>query len=338
MIRIKELSVCTRRKQVRKGLIKSVVAIPLMLGALVVIAPAAWAHTGTASISCSGVTYSFSDFPSAPGNTVHETVLIDNVKVASENFRFNGPSGTNTVAISVGTGTNTVEARARWNTNGATGSFQVTDSLSGCGAPPPTCPSNSITSNFNGTSIPAGDFIWFNAVVKASGVAQGGGSVGFSNSHVTFSANGVSYDIPMSASTITYSSTATSGATSFNGSEWITRSPASFGDNVFLSGTAFQVPAGGLPGGISPVTWTGDFTLSSVSSVSWQWAAAVYSQFSTNLNSLGVKPLHSTSLDQYPNGDQAGTPENFKSYAVGGATGGGSGNATGSYSGTGHCP
>ena len=337
MIRIDALSTYTRRREARNGLIKSVVAFLLMVGALVVIAPAAWAHTGTASISCNGVGYSFSGFPNAPGNTVRETVLIDNVKVASQNFTFNGPFASNTVAISVGTGTNTVVAKARWDTNGATGSFQVTKSLSGCGAPPPTCPSNSITSNFNGTSIPAGDFIWFNAVVKVSGVAQGGGSVGFANSYVTFSANGVLYNIPMSASTITYSSTATGGSTSFNGSEWITQSPASFGDNVFLSGAAFQVPAGGLPGGISPVTWTGDFTLSSVSSVSWQWAAAVYSQFSTNLNALGVKPLHSTNLDNYPNGDQAGTPENFKSYAVGGATGGGSGNATGSYSGTGHC-
>lgn len=338
MMRFNEVSASTRRGERGKGLVKAGVAVPLVLCALVAIAPSAWAHTGTASISCSGVTYSFSDFPNAPDNTVHETVLVDGVKAASASFTFNGPSGSNTVAISVGTGTNTVVAKARWDTNGVSGSFQVSQQLSGCGAPPPTCPSNSISSNFNGTSIPAGDFIWFNAVIKASGVGSGGGSVGFANSHVTFTANGISYNISIPSSRVTFSSSATMGSTSFNGTDWITQSPASFGDNVFLSGAAFQVPAGGLPGGISPVTWTGDFTLSSVSSVSWQWAAAVYSQFSTNLNSLGVKPLHSTNLDQYPNGDQAGTPENFKSYAVGGATGGGSGNATGSYSGTGHCP
>lgn len=67
----------------------------------------------------------------------------------------------------------------------------------------------------------------------------------------------------------------------------------------------------------------------------WQWAAAVYTQFSTNLNSLGVKALHSADLDQYPNGDQAGTPENDKQFATGGARGGGGANATGSYSSTG---
>lgn len=336
MTRVNEVSTSTNRREITKGLVKSVVSIPLVIGALVVIAPAAWAHTGTASISCTGVTYSFSDFPNASGNTVHETVLVDSAKVASENFTFDGPSASNTVSISVGSGTHSVVAKARWDTNGVSGSFQVTKQLSGCGAP--TCPSNAISSNFNGTSIPAGDFIWFNAVVKASGVAQNGGSVIYRDAGVTFTADGVSYDIPIPAARLTYSSTATTGSTTFKGHKWVTQSPASFGDSVFLSGAAYQVPAGGLPGGISPVTWTGDFTLSGISSVSWQWAAAVYSQFSSNLNSLGVKPLHSTSLDKYPNGDQAGTPENFKTYAVGGATGGGAGNATGSYSGTGHCP
>ena len=35
---------------------------------------------------------------------------------------------------------------------------------------------------------------------------------------------------------------------------------------------------------------------------------------------------------------QAGTPENFKQFVVGGARGGDGAKATGSYSATGHCP
>jgi hypothetical protein len=37
---------------------------------------------------------------------------------------------------------------------------------------------------------------------------------------------------------------------------------------------------------------------------------------------------------QYNNSDQAGTPENFKQFVIGGARGGGGSNYTGSYSGT----
>jgi hypothetical protein len=205
-----------------------------------------------------------------------------------------------------------------------------------CG--PPTCQGDGIVSNFNGTAIPGGDYIWFNSVFKASGVGSGGGTVGFSNSSISFSADGTNYTVPIPDGHITFSPSTTTGTTAFDGSAWGTAVPSGFGDNVFLAGAAFRVPPGGLPGGISPVTWTGDFTLSSVSSVHWQWGAAVYTQFSTNYDSLGIKPLHSTSLDAYHSGDQAGTPENFKTFVTGGARGGGGANATGSYSPTGSCP
>jgi hypothetical protein len=209
-----------------------------------------------------------------------------------------------------------------------------------CGPPPPppsTCSNDTVVSNFNGTAIPAGDTIWFNAVFKATGVGSTGGSVSFTNSFVHFSVGGTNYTVPIPDGQITFSSATTTGTTTFNGAAWATSVPLGFGDNVWLSGAGFPVPAGGLPGGISPVTWTGDFTLTSVSSVQWQWGAAVYTQYSTSYNSLGVKPLHSTSLDSYHNGDQAGTPENFTSFVTGGARGGGGSNATGSYSPTGSC-
>jgi hypothetical protein len=105
------------------------------------------------------------------------------------------------------------------------------------------------------------------------------------------------------------------------GDEWITSVPARFGDNIFLSGVGWQVPAPGLPGGIQNVTWAGDLFLSGGMSMQWQRAAAVYTHFpsepalgSNELTNqytvMGVKVVHSTSLDAYHNGDQAGTPEN----------------------------
>lgn len=67
----------------------------------------------------------------------------------------------------------------------------------------------------------------------------------------------------------------------------------------------------------------------------WQWAAAVYTNtFSNNNNAIGVKPVDDTKASQYKNSDHAGTPENYKQYVTGGATGGGGSNWTGGYSGT----
>jgi hypothetical protein len=70
-------------------------------------------------------------------------------------------------------------------------------------------------------------------------------------------------------------------------------------------------------------------------SFQWKWGAAVYALFSTNYNSLDVKPTHQNACS-YNNGDHAGTPENaaFQSTVVGGGTGGVGSNFTGSWSGT----
>jgi hypothetical protein len=93
---------------------------------------------------------------------------------------------------------------------------------------------------------------------------------------------------------------------------------------TFLTGFAFQVPAGGLPGDIHPVTWSGSFASDTPGvSVQWRWGAAVYTQFSTNYNALGVKPVeddHETILPAWWVPDPAGTPENYKQYWIPGAS------------------
>ena len=128
----------------------------------------------------------------------------------------------------------------------------------------------------------------------------------------------------------------TQASTTFDGTRWQTTVPASYTGNIFLGGVPFQVPAGGLPGGTPTVVWSEQMT-SDIGSLklNWQWAAAVYTSFSTDDALLGVKPVDSNSLSAYSNSDHAGTPENFKSFVTGGARGGGGSNFTGSYSGTG---
>ena len=190
-------------------------------------------------------------------------------------------------------------------------------------------------SNFNGTKIPGGDDIWFNSVFKPQGVPSSGGTFTLSNASVTFASGGTNYTVPIPNSQITFSPSASKATLTYGSGGWTEVVPVGFSDNVFLSGTAYAVPAAGLPGGINPVTWQGTFTTPSGAHFQWQWAAAVYTQFATDLGQAGVKPLHSSNLDAYPSGDQAGTPENERAYVIGGARGGGGSNFTGSYSSTG---
>lgn len=201
---------------------------------------------------------------------------------------------------------------------------------------------SSIASNFNGTPIAGGNYIWFNSVFKLkSPVPPGGLTIKFSDQAIVLQVSSTTtITLHPHKAIITFSPTATEATTHYNTvtNTWETTVPAGFGDNVFLSGLTFQVPAGGLPGGINPVTWSGNFAASDSASVEWQWGAAVYTSPFPNdhYNTIGVKPVHSTSLDAYHNGDQAGTPENFKAYVIGGARGGGGSNWTGSYSATAH--
>src|SRR5205814_10063155 len=91
----------------------------------------------------------------------------------------------------------------------------------------------------------------------------------------------------------------------------------------------------GLPASINAVTWDGHFYSDTAGvNVNWQWAAAVYKPFSTNLSDLGVKPVDDSTASQYLNNDRAGTPENFKPYVLAGARGSGGTDYVGHYAGT----
>ena len=190
-----------------------------------------------------------------------------------------------------------------------------------------------INSNFNGTIIVPGTYIWFNLNFKATGIPATGATVNFTNASVTIvSKNGTFvYQIPNGQ--ITFDPAATCATTFFDGTKWVTTVPVAGSDEILLSALGIQVP---VDLKASTITLTGQFS-SSVGgvSISWKAGAAVYTTDMTqpNYNALGVKPTH-TKACLYPNSDHAGTPENTKKSVKGGARGGGGSNFTGSWTGT----
>jgi uncharacterized repeat protein (TIGR01451 family) len=106
--------------------------VAVALSALVVtsLAPA---HTGTVSPSCSGVQFTFSDFPGT--DTVTYSVSVDGSTVASGTISVTN-SGSLNVPLSL-TGTHTVSGTASWDAPGSpiSGSASVT-----CGSTPPPSP------------------------------------------------------------------------------------------------------------------------------------------------------------------------------------------------------
>jgi hypothetical protein len=92
--------------------------------------PSAYANVGTATATCSQVTFSFQLFPSTGTNTINETVTVDSVQVASTTYQFMGSTGSNSVPIAVAAGTHTVVSHADWNSNGVSGSFDATQVIS----------------------------------------------------------------------------------------------------------------------------------------------------------------------------------------------------------------
>ena len=193
-------------------------------------------------------------------------------------------------------------------------------------------------------NIPAGDYIWFNAVVNnVSGLPSGSNQVKLylTNSTISFTANGTSYMIPVPNGVVTFNSASqSSGAkTSYDltSGRWSTVvAKTALTGNTFVTGLAFPVPAGGFPTGIQNVAWSASYSTDTPGiTLQWQWGAAVYSSLSStyattspvNSNVLGINS-EDGSANMYGT-DPAGTPEFYKASVTFGATGGGLTNYTG---------
>jgi hypothetical protein len=199
--------------------------------------------------------------------------------------------------------------------------------------PTPSCEfTTSVRSNFNGTPIHSGNYIWFTGVLKPSGLGSNPVTIHFTQQTIT-SAN---FSLSVPDATVTFDPAANFATTTFSGGMWVTTVPSNptLKGNTFFSALGYLVPAN-LPGGIHNVTWSGTISADTPGvKVNWQWGAAVYTNFSADYNALAVKPVDDKVQNPYLNSDHAGTPETFKPYVIGGATGGGGANYTGGLSGT----
>src|SRR5438094_964004 len=218
------------------------------------------------------------------------------------------------------TTTTTSTLAAPTTTTATTPSSTSSTTLPAC-SPAPV----SITSNFNGTAIPKDAFIWFSSVLSVPGPNPAAFTVRCDDSTIDFVAGGEPYVLDVPRASVTFSPASTLATTEFDSAsqEWETVIPSS-GDagNAFVTGLGFQVPVD-FPGGIKQVTWTCQLSSDAPGiRIQWKWAAAVYTDFSPDPNSLGVKPVDGDG-SVYENANEAGTPENFRRFVIGAARGGG---------------
>src|SRR6266536_2205643 len=202
---------------------------------------------------------------------------------------------------------------------------------------------NSIESSFNSAAIAEGNFIWFNSAIHVDGAGTDGATIFLNDSAITFAANGTNYSLAVPAAAITFDPAATAASTSFDAASnrWATIVPGGFSGRAFLSGLAFPVPAGGLPGGISSVTWSAAFSSDAPGvTAQWGWGAAVYTTFATDYNALAVNPVgegrpsHGAMLlskGENSENVSVGKPASLEAFVTGGAGGDGGSNFTGSY-------
>lgn len=75
----------------------------------------------TPTFDCSSVTFTYTGFPSATGVSVHEWITLEGQSIYEGDFSFVGPSGSNTVSVTLPPGHHALDARARWKVNGVFG-------------------------------------------------------------------------------------------------------------------------------------------------------------------------------------------------------------------------
>ena len=90
---------------------------------------------GTVVISCTGVTWSFKDFPEASRNTVTESLFVDHSELSTSLAVFDGITGSHTVTLLQAPGHHLVKVHAKWRTNGIAGHVTAHAKL-GCPAAP----------------------------------------------------------------------------------------------------------------------------------------------------------------------------------------------------------
>jgi hypothetical protein len=188
---------------------------------------------------------------------------------------------------------------------------------------------STIGTNFNGTPVSPGTYIWFSAVANITYNGSYPLTVRFINQNITSSKFNV---IPANARLI-ITNAVTQATTVFTGGEWVTTAPPNLSGNYFISGYAMPVSLA-IPAYLNPVIWKGVWTTSSscVSNIEWKWSAAAYSGLTANHTQIDVKPVDDNSATIYNNSNLAGTPENYAFNCIAGGLSTGGSDYVGIYS------
>lgn len=197
-----------------------------------------------------------------------------------------------------------------------------------------------IRSDFRNVAVAGGNTIWFNSAFEVRDVPKQLIQVSFFHASVRFQykdvgGNLVTVNQTLPDARVTIDPSATGASTTFDSvnNVWLTTIPFDLDDDAFLTGMPWIVPPGGIPADVEPVTVCGAFASDSAGiEIGWRWAAAAYSFFGGDNNTLGVKPMDTDHDNRATNHDRAGTPEHFKQFVIPGARGKGGKNYTGSYS------
>jgi hypothetical protein len=275
------------------------------------------------------------------------TVIATQTTSGNGNYLFSGlPAGTYTVCVEASTlpvgFIQTYDLDGLATPNCATGTLTAGQNRTdfNFGYFKPICTSTtSVTTNFNGTPISAGNYIWLTIHLKASGLpSQSVATVRFDNVLVEGTISGAPYNLTLPSGIVVYNPNVTTSTLTFdpNSNTFTVTVPSSLSGNAFVTGIPYLVPNGGLPGGITNLKVIGRMSTDAAGvATQWQWAAAVYTRFNSDVTQLGIKPVDDNHTSQYHNSDPAGTPENYKSYVTGGGCGNGGSNYIGNNSPTG---
>jgi hypothetical protein len=197
-----------------------------------------------------------------------------------------------------------------------------------------------IKGDFNKEPISQGSYVWFSSQIKAESKAKTY-TINITDQHITGDIGGSNVNISVPDAKVVFSSTISNATTHFVSGMWTTQVTLvvdDLDDHTFLSAVAYKLPFNSP--GHGKLTWCGRFGIPVGTSVSWKWAAAVYTNgtdvtfepsFGGNYEALGVKPVDGSKASIYPNKDKAGTPENYKQDVAKGARGEDKHNYTGHY-------
>jgi hypothetical protein len=181
------------------------------------------------------------------------------------------------------------------------------------------CTPSQVCGSFNSQN-PGSGYVWCNAHISCNPGKQC--NVYCQNASVTLTCNdGKTYTYPVPNCQISFSPKCSAASCEFDGTKWNTTVPCAGDSQIFLSGCG--IPWQADFANCRSVCWNGTFCCDTAGvNCNWQWSAACYKCNLSNCGSANVKPCQNTPCG-YPNGDQAGTPENCKSSCLGGACGSG---------------